>query len=406
MPVLFSRCFSTVYVPLPDPQIFLPYSLWPHVQYVVRVLIPTLVAVSETLSCYRYLVINDDCWEKVASTPIRDIKNSLLCRVVEGPLFEHWLSKLPQLQSLFLYQIGFIGEESHGISWPALCQVLSLPAIRKVIIRRLHICPALRSTDKLYIGSISPVTIFLYSLDAPPETFLTEPEVDVEPDYNSEMAALGVALGALHASLERLELPICSAPLHIFPLHAWPRLRRLVLRGKPSESFVSSLLSSVASIPDLRSLVLKFSSRDDIQPVVLWRADLISAFPWTALEELVVTNPNPVDQLFDHLPPTLLNLSLCYWRHLYHEFLIPYRPMDPSEGPRFALLLGSMEMCRLLRRSQTPMLTRLTLEYRAADGDDELLDHIAHTYPCLAYLKFIRYRPHGATYVDVVSNRS
>ena len=118
------------------------------------------------------------------------------------------------------------------------------------------------------------------------------------------------------------------------------------------------------------------------------------------------TNPNPVDQLFDHLPPTLLNLSLCYWRHLYHEFLIPYRPMDPSEGPRFALLLGSMEMCRLLRRSQTPMLTRLTLEYRAADGDDELLDYIAQTYPCLAYLKFIRYRPHGATYVDVVSNRS
>ncbi|KAI0711833.1 hypothetical protein C8T65DRAFT_520261, partial [Cerioporus squamosus] len=320
---------------------------------------------------------------------LQDTDNCLLCGALAGPLVEQWLPGMPRLRSITLYHRD---EEPHGLSWPALSAVLSLPVIREFKLDRLHFCPALRPSDELHIDSPGQLTSFEYLLRKPAETYETEPRMSIKPNYSDERRALSTALGALHENLEMLSLPTELVSMHIFSQHPWPRLRRLTLRGRPSDDLISSLLSSIAHIPALRSLVIKFSSAGSMRPGVLWRGDVVTAFPCPALEELVVTSPDPADQLFDHLPMSLRTLSLCCWRHLYYEFLTPYRPWVPSNGPRFSLLLSSTEMHGTLCRSRTPALVQLTLEYRADNEDDELLHYIAKAYPRLAYLKLIRYR--------------
>ncbi|RPD54822.1 hypothetical protein L226DRAFT_263493 [Lentinus tigrinus ALCF2SS1-7] len=380
MPILFRECYRRMYVCLPEPDWFLPYPLWSHVQS---------------------LVIRDECYDKIDASRSRFTDNCLLCGALAGPLFEQWLPRMSRLRSVTLYQNPRNDEHSHGISWPALCAVLSIPTIRALNIDRLHVCPALRPSDELHVAAVAPLTSFQYILDKAALSSVYVRPASVQPNYTAEMIALSTALGALHESLEVLSLPTSSVPINVFSMHTWPCLRRLVLRGQPCESLVSSLLSGISHLPSLKSLVLKFSAETRTRPGILWRGEDVTSFPCPALEELVLTYPDPSDQIFDHLPPTLIALSLCCWRHLYHEFLSPYRFWIPSDGPLFALLLSSSEMCCVLRRSQTPMLVRLTLEYRADDGDEELLHHIAQAYPRLTYLKLIRYRPHGVDSVPV-----
>ncbi|RPD54810.1 hypothetical protein L227DRAFT_511103, partial [Lentinus tigrinus ALCF2SS1-6] len=382
MPILFRQCFQLMQIRPEDPEWFLPYSIWSHIQS---------------------LVIQDGCFDKIDATESEYTDNCLLCGVLAQSLFEQWLPRMPRLRSITLYQNPFNDEDSHGISWPTLSGMLSIPTLRTLKIDRLHVCPALRPSDELYIVSVAPLASFEYLLGKPALSVIIEWPVLVKPDYAAEMKALSTALGAVHESLEVLSLPTPSVPIHIFSMHTWPRLRRLVLRGEPSDSLMSSLLSGISHLPFLKSLVLKFSATVQVRPGVLCRSEDAIAFPCPALEELVLTYPDPADQVFDHLPSTLIALSLCCWRHLYHEFLSPYRFWIPSDGPLFALLLSSTDMCRVLCRSQTPMLVRLTLEYRADDGDEALLHHIVQAYPRLTYLKFIRYRPRGVDTVPVVS---
>ncbi|RDX46239.1 hypothetical protein OH76DRAFT_1407147 [Lentinus brumalis] len=372
MPVLFRRCFCPVEFRPPGPQMFLPSSAWPHVQY---------------------LMVRDDCLDKFNP-------DSTLCFVLGGPLVDQWLQGMPRLHSVTLYQCG---EEPHGLSWRALQSVLSLPVIREFKLDQLHFCPELLPSDELRIEPTGHLTSFEYLLRKRADPYYIESPYTAQPNYNDEMRALSITLAALQETLERLTLATESAPIHLFAQHPWPRLRRLALRGEPSDSLLLSLLSSVSHLPHLQSLVLKFSSTKDI-PVrtgIIWRGAHTDPFPCPVLEELVVTYPDPADPLFDHLPPTLRTLSLCCWRHLYHEYLSPYRQWDPSDAPRPLLLLSSSEMHEVLRRSRTTMLRHLTLEYRANDGDDELLQYIAQNYPLLTRLKLIRYRPAGVDDVPI-----
>ncbi|TFK93815.1 hypothetical protein K466DRAFT_59697 [Polyporus arcularius HHB13444] len=377
MPILFRQCFRPMQVRLPEPQMFLPYSLWPHVQI---------------------LVIRDDCFEKHYYDTLRFTDNCLLCGVLSGSLVERWLQRMPRLRSVTLYHRE---EELHGMPWSTLRAVLSLPQIREFKLHQLHFCPALRPSDELRMDSVASLTSFEYLLRKPAESYIAEPRFTNDANYSDERRALSTALGALQKTLEVLSLPTESVPMKVFSQHPWPHLRRLVIRGKPSEDLVSSVLSSVSPIPALKSLVLKFSATRTTRPGALWRGDSMAVFPCPALEELAITYPDPADQLFDHLPLTLHTLSLCCWRHLYHEFLTPYRSWVPSDGPRFSLLLSSSQMRGILNRSRTPGLVQLTLEYRADDREEELLHHVAQAYPRLTYLKLIRFRPRGVDTVQV-----
>ncbi len=307
---------------------------------------------------------------------------------------------MPRLRSVTIYQRG---AEPHGMSWPALCAVLSHPVIREFTLDRLHFCPVLRPSDELPAHSFAPLTSFQY-LFRTPELLSYMPFSTNNPNPVDERAALDVVLGALYNTLEVLSLVSETATLQVISQHPWPDLRRLVLRGELSEALASSLLPATSHISNLRSLVLKFSPMGQTRRGLFWQGSRVVAFPFLALEELVITYPDPADQLFDHLPPTLLSLFLGCWRHLYHDFLDPYGSGEPRDGLRFELLLQSSALQQVLHRARTPLLVRLTLEYRADDGDDKLLYHIAHTYPPLTYLKLIRYRHHGVDDVPVVSD--
>lgn len=65
-------------------------------------------------------------------------------------------------------------------------------------------------------------------------------------------------------------------------------------------------------------------------------------------------------------------------------------------------LLSSSEMLRILRKSDTPNLTHLELEFRADAVHDELFGHIGESYPRLFVLCMHRYRAEGSGNASVV----
>ncbi|RDX40648.1 hypothetical protein OH76DRAFT_1505441 [Lentinus brumalis] len=374
MPILFRQCFRPLQVPLPHPRTVLPPSLWLHVQS---------------------LVIRDDCPDKFVSQSLQYTNNRLLCGALSGPLLDQGLSGMPRLRSVTIYQRG---EEPHGMSWPALRTVMSHAAIREFTLDRLHFCPALCPRDDLHVGLLAPLESFRYLFRNPERRSFVPDSQRYKPNFGDETAALDAVLGALHETLKGLCLLSEAVPVRAISQHPFPCLRSLVLRGEPSDALLSSLLSTISHIQSLRSLVLKFSRVEHTRRIVLWQGNAVAAFPWPALEEFVITYPDPADQIFSHLP--------CFWRHFYHEFLdsLPLTD-DLRYGRRFALLLTSSALRQLLHRAHTPLLVRLTLEYHADHGDEELLYHISRSYPQLSYLKLIRYRPRGMNEVPVVSHR-
>ncbi|RDX46343.1 hypothetical protein OH76DRAFT_1485588 [Lentinus brumalis] len=357
MPILFRQCFRITQVPLPDPRSFMPHSLWLHVQS---------------------LVLQDDCPDRLAFHSLRYTDNRIICGALSEPLLDQGLSGMPRLRSVTIYQRG---EEPHGLSWPALRAVMSHPVIREFTLDRLHFCPVLRPSDELHVDSLAPLDTFRYLFRTPERlSFIPESRAP-KPNFDDETAALDAVLGALHNTLKVLYLLSEAVPVRAISQRPWPCLRRLVLRGKPSEAL--------------------FSPVETTRRGVLWLGNAVAAFPCPALEEFVLTYPDPEDQTFAHLPPTLLSLSLCCWRHLYHDFLDTNGSSGLPYGLGFSLLLNSSALRLMLHRAHTPLLVRLTLEYRAGDGDEELLDHISRSYPQLTYLKFIRYRRRNTDEVPV-----
>ena len=101
-------------------------------------------------------------------------------------------------------------------------------------------------------------------------------------------------------------------PMTTLPVLHWHRLRQLVLQGETYmwDALPAPLVLLLSTMPGLHALSLKTDLIQNILPLVVWPPGYIHDFPWPELEHLSVSYPDPNDEVYDHLPPTLRSLSL------------------------------------------------------------------------------------------------
>lgn len=197
----------------------------------------------------------------------------------------------------------------------------------------------------------------------------------------------------VHATLQVAEMPSDTAPLRAFRNHDWPCLRELVLRGGPRRSSRAYLVESLTRMPNLRILKLELGQRSGAGLQRICPPGWTGGCPWPNLEVLTVSNPHPDDELYEHLPDSLQELTIrCFPRH--------YVAAEPDREGAFMGHFGwepslptSADMLQILRRCGTLLdrLRHLDIEFEESGEDLQLLRHIAATFPTLAFLQFHRY---------------
>ncbi|KAH9833030.1 uncharacterized protein C8Q71DRAFT_776083 [Rhodofomes roseus] len=353
MPFLFRCVYITVYGPrqVQRSGVFSPAWLRPYV---------------------RTLVIHDKCLDQGGRTD-----NYMRCGAFPGSALAERLREFPHLRSLTMHKDN---SSTHGLSWETLSAILSVPHLREFTLRWLYFCPDLRPAEELNLGSPAPITSFNYRMYHPREPF----------NFPTETAALAAALSKLCGTLEVLILSSEPAPLPTFPQLHWPRLRTLAFYGMPWTTLPGPFVSLFPRMQALRSLSLKLYATSDVAPQALWPSGHSYSFPWPDLERLVITFPDPQDEIYDHLPSTLHALSLRSWPHLHVQrrwqgFWYPWRQRENAT-------LDSSAMLSILHRCRTLDLVHLEVEYHTGKEDDTLLRYVATTFPGLTSLKIHRYQ--------------
>ncbi|KAH9930633.1 uncharacterized protein B0H18DRAFT_992638 [Fomitopsis serialis] len=362
MPFLFGRSYITIYGPpqVEKPELFLPTSLRPYVHS---------------------LVIHDKCLDQRSIHHMNQrlyfTDNYMRCGAFPGSSLSQRLRELSRLRSLTIYKDN---SSTHGLSWETLRALLSVPQLHEVKLRWLYFCPDLRPGEELTIDSPAPITSFHYRMYHPRDPF----------SFPSETAALSAALHSLCETLETIVLCSESAPLSTMPHFHWPRLRKLVFYGMPWTTLPAPFVSLCLGMQSLQSLSLKLYATPSAAPQPLWPSGQSCAFPWPALERLVISFPDPQDEIYDHLPSSLRALSLRCWPHLHVQrrwrgFGFAWRQRDNA-------MLDSSAMLSILRRCNTLDLDHLEVEYCVDNEDGALLQYVATTFPHLTSLKIHCYQ--------------
>ncbi|EIW53571.1 uncharacterized protein TRAVEDRAFT_134182, partial [Trametes versicolor FP-101664 SS1] len=126
LPVLFKRCLVASECPLQGYS-FLPKALWPHV---------------------RHLRLADKCpdmpeHEDLYRVPFEDpiltfATDPLVCCLYDGPVLPNALSHMSRLHSISL-ELNY--RTIHGIPWPVLQHILSLPSLREFTLKYHRLAP-------------------------------------------------------------------------------------------------------------------------------------------------------------------------------------------------------------------------------------------------------------------------
>ncbi|KAI0696489.1 hypothetical protein C8T65DRAFT_516121, partial [Cerioporus squamosus] len=208
---------------------------------------------------------------------------------------------------------------------------------------------------------------------------------------SSEIEALDRVLRFLHPSLETLSLPAEPSPMETIASLDWPRLRELRLRGLRWTAPKLPIVGLFSRMTNLRVLSLELMEEEGASATALWPRGFPASYPWPYLENLSASHPDPEDEIYAHLPPTMQTLMLRSWPHQCirswqkvnydPDTLRPYRP-PPSPST----------MLRVLQRCYTPHLCMLGVEYYSDYAEFSLLSHIASNFPLLTTLELHRYR--------------
>lgn len=344
--------------------------------------------------------LNDKCpdmpWEGIfyaryPSHPdrkaLRFTTHPLVCGIYDGPTLRNALSHMPMLHSITL---GLEYRTVHGIPWPVLHFILSLPQLREFSLRFHHFAPKTPQED-VNLACPAPLTSFEHTLnDRRPQNTFYDPG-------DGEEHAISVVLSGVHKTMERLVLTTEIAPLRaICTTLDWPNLRELRLRGGPRTVGDPPLpiIALFAHMSRLRILDLKLTQPAESPPKPIWPLGYKSTFPWPELQELTVSFPVNRDRIYTNLPATLRTLTLQCFPHITSK----YRQYGAEgvSGP-----IQSSGLLRILRRCKLPLLSSLELEYREDDEDDELLHHLGAAFPALRQLKVRRYRRADVRMADV-----
>ena len=332
----------------------------------------------------RYRVAGTRAW-----ITLEYAQNPFVCGVICRPSLERALRHLPALRSISILTKQRV---VHGLSWATVKMILTLPQIQEVSITGLLLCPSKLPHDDYRLYSLAPVSSFHY------EVFSNRFNgMDTRQDYPfpSEEEVLLLVLSRIHSSLEKLVLSSEPAPLLAMSEWSWPRLRELRMRGERRIFSPASYMTLLSAMPSLRTLILELTlvSEGCTHADPLWPPGSCMQIPCPDLAHLSVAHPNPTDEFYHHLPPSLRVLSLCCCPHKSEKAWIDQLPLYTAHEYEYPVLT-SEEMLGILRNCHLPRLVQLEIEYEAGEGGGELdlLHGLASMFPQLAWLQIHRYR--------------
>lgn len=296
------------------------------------------------------------------------------------------LTALRGMERLRNVVINFSHEDA--LPFWVLDAILSMPQLDSVRFGRSICLPGeqdLSIPKRLRLtGPAAPLTSFRRPLPSHAECLRISAEADL----------LHCLFKHLHRTLQVVEIPSHTAPLRAFRSNDWKYLRELVLRGGPRRSSCAYMAENLTRMPNLRILKLELAQSKRAGPQYIFPPGWAGGCPWPKLEVLLVANPHPDDELYDHLSSSLEELTLrCFPRYYTVNGPKTHDVYNMERNHWAVSLLTSTEMLRLLRRCGDSLvrLRYLDMEFAAFSEDAPLLRHVAAAFPSLTFLQFWRY---------------
>ncbi|KAI0634178.1 hypothetical protein C8Q77DRAFT_733446 [Trametes polyzona] len=206
-------------------------------------------------------------------------------------------------------------------------------------------------------------------------------------EYAAEARGLAPLVPAMQDTAESLRLPLDTSPVQEMCEGYWPRLSDLSFRGSYPQSMPLSAMSTLLSrMPRLRNLSLEIAQPRSHSRAPIFGANAPKGCEYLPLRSLTVAYPDPDDAIFTSVGADLTRLSIRDWPRYYYPF------RGEIDLKWSAPILSSSECLRLLTRMNVPHLRRLEVVYKVNGPDDDLLRHIATSYPDLEEFEIHRYR--------------
>ncbi len=225
-------------------------------------------------------------------------------------------------------------------------------------------------------------------------------DVDLEESLPDESRCLSAILLRMNETVERLALPVETAPLRAMAEVSWPRLRELTLQGDHVDTahtlLVPVFLRRVPYLRKLRILASRLSDGSRAPTLGCAGSGTILAASnsgpststaLTELRSLTIADPDPEDDIFSTHFPRLTHLSLRDWHRYYSRNGYRRRHQPPTQQ-----FLTATESLSIMKRMCAPSLRSLELVYIADGSEDELLSYICGSFSELSELQLHRYR--------------
>ncbi|KAJ3012842.1 hypothetical protein NUW54_g244 [Trametes sanguinea] len=327
-----------------------------------------------------------DIWLYVRHLTLAGIWRAAYEQIALGALqhpFAEFLSAMPLLHTITVTAL----HESNGMPWDGVKTLLSVGRLRHFVLRLTpeRGVPFPTREDPFPVAPLD-------SLDYQVRDFSDRTICPV-----GEISLFDFVIPQLSTSLERLVLPLDSAPLSGLASCQWVRLRELYLKGDLRHNKSSSVpMSSVlAGMPELHTLTLLPAQADDVRRLFYGANDLANDSLCPLLNSLTLAYPHPEDRLFDYISPSLQHISLrCWPRHYLHKFKHERKIIRHRYG-RCSPIPTSSDMLAILKKFRSELLEELEIEYQEDDRDDSLLQSLAVLFPNMKALTLFRYRrPH------------
>ncbi|KAI0643920.1 hypothetical protein C8Q79DRAFT_914327 [Trametes meyenii] len=373
LPLLFCRC--TVASHIPVARRFPPQTLWPY---------------------FKHLRLVDRCKDIEAEywdVPLQFAQDPMLCGIYDGPFLENALQSMPRLSSVTFH---LDTDGIHGLPWPVIAAVLSVPCLQEFRITAFLLCPKTLSTETISLHHPIPLTRLTYQLY---DTRLGS------RSWPTEKQALASILANTCTTLEKLTIPTEAAPFKYLSSARFPALRELHLRGdyRTTGSPPLSYVQVFANMPRLRYLDLRLGQVFDDPVPPLWPPGLDVPFPWPELEHITISHPVVNDRIYANLPPSLRSLTLRSFPHFATSVWM--YGLNNSSGDRWSNfeLLPASQMELIVRKLRLPSLEGLEIEYQEDGAEDDLLQYITSTFQTMTTITIRRARREDSPDISIVS---
>ncbi|TFK82684.1 hypothetical protein K466DRAFT_289700 [Polyporus arcularius HHB13444] len=214
--------------------------------------------------------------------------------------------------------------------------------------------------------------------------------IDIEEETGLDLRYIGSIVLGMHSSAKSLALPVDAIPLAAMSKLPWPNLRDLGLTGRYlNESHARSLQRLLRLLDSPRSISVLVAQPLDCARAPVCGRRSTSTIDTSQLQSLSIAYPDPDDTIVSKPCMSLLRLSL----RDYPRYYIRNSPLHVKDMKGLATpILSSSECLRILTRMAALSLEHLELVYESDQAEEELLLHVASSYPRLHAIQIHQYR--------------